>query len=369
MKRLRVAIYHATLPGLAGRKGGVEAAVHRLGNALARRGNIEPVVYSSGSPPGDAIYEHRRVLDRSNRRRLSRIFLSPVLLNFVNFSDVDVIHLHGDDWFMVNRRRPTVRSMLGSALQEAHNARRWPRKVLMFVVYWLEHLSVRLATETIAIGPETGQIYNINRVIGMSVDRTVYRPCPKTVEPTVVFIGGWETRKRGDFAFRIFVDKVLPRMRNAKMIMVTDFDPGHPAVTVRRDLSDEALAAVLGSAWVFAYPSTYEGFGIPYIEAMSCGTAVVASPNPGADYVLDNGRFGRIVADDGFGEAVLALMRDAEARETMEASGARRAAEFDEDEITASIESVYHVASTRARGEATSFLQTDQRFGYRDKND
>jgi glycosyltransferase involved in cell wall biosynthesis len=42
-------------------------------------------------------------------------------------------------------------------------------------------------------------------------------------------------------------------------------------------LSDEELAHVYNLASLFIYPSLYEGFGIPPLEAMACGTAVVSS--------------------------------------------------------------------------------------------
>jgi phosphatidylinositol alpha-mannosyltransferase len=79
---------------------------------------------------------------------------------------------------------------------------------------------------------------------------------------------------------------------------------------------------------VYASPSTYEGFGLPYLEAMACGAPVLASPNPGSREVLDDGRCG-VLADDGaFARELAALLRDAPRRAALAAEGLRRAREY-----------------------------------------
>jgi glycosyltransferase involved in cell wall biosynthesis len=40
---------------------------------------------------------------------------------------------------------------------------------------------------------------------------------------------------------------------------------------------DEDLPALYAAAWVLIYPSHHEGFGLPPLEAMACGTPVIAS--------------------------------------------------------------------------------------------
>jgi glycosyltransferase involved in cell wall biosynthesis len=63
---------------------------------------------------------------------------------------------------------------------------------------------------------------------------------------------------------------------------------GLPAAAVRTPgyLPEEDLARVMAGAAALVYPSWYEGFGLPVLEALACGTPVVASDLPALREVL-----------------------------------------------------------------------------------
>lgn len=69
---------------------------------------------------------------------------------------------------------------------------------------------------------------------------------------------------------------------------------GH-AVTFTGFVPDDKLADHYRLADVFAMPSTSEGFGIVFLEALACGTPVLAGDADGSFDAVDNGRLGRLV--------------------------------------------------------------------------
>jgi glycosyltransferase involved in cell wall biosynthesis len=60
-----------------------------------------------------------------------------------------------------------------------------------------------------------------------------------------------------------------------------------PDVTLTGALSDDELAAIYSGAHALVFPSDDEGFGLPPVEALACGTPVVASDVPALREVLD----------------------------------------------------------------------------------
>jgi glycosyltransferase involved in cell wall biosynthesis len=89
---------------------------------------------------------------------------------------------------------------------------------------------------------------------------------------------------------------------------------------------DGELAALLRGARCLVYPSLYEGFGIPVLEAMACGTPVVTSRDSATEEV---GGDAAVLVDPLDIEAIAAGIGEAEARrEELRAAGLERAAQF-----------------------------------------
>lgn len=348
---LRVALFHTTLPQRGRKIGGVEMAVHRLANALVEHQALDVTVFSCDQKPSDARYRHVALFQRMGLgTKLKRLTLLPIMLNFVDFGGFDVLHLHGDDWFFVKRNLPTVRTLHGSALFEARTAASLKRKALQYAVYPLEHASSRLATYSAAIGLQTKAIYGADGITDNGVNTSFFRPADRKSEhPLLFYIGTWSGRKRGKFAFETFVRDVLPAMPTARLYMACDHVPEHESVIDGGFPDDEVLAGWLRRAWVFYYPSSYEGFGIPYIEALSSGTAVVTTRNEGADYVLEHGSYGLICDDDAFGACTLRLLGDADARRRLEEAGRSRAMWFSWEAVAARHANMYREAVDRWR--------------------
>ena len=348
----RVLMFHTTLPSPGRKPGGVEIAVHRLANALIDLG-VPVTVASLTEAPADARYPHRHLfwhLRWLRDSRLGRLAVLPALLNAIRLGDAEVVHYHGDDWFVLRRPRATVRTLHGSALREAQRATRWQRRVVQYIVYPLERLASQLATIAVAVGDDTAVLHGIHRVIGNGVDPELFTPGAKNATPLILYVGTWEGRKRGRWMYELFTEFIAPRHPDVELRFIADeAPPPHPRVRYERFPDDVALAQAYREAWVFALPSTYEGFGIPYLEAMASGTAVLATYNPGARELLGNGRYGVLVEDEEFGDTLLRILHDGDARARIAAAGLARSRDYAWPDVARAYLQLYREAIQQQR--------------------
>jgi glycosyltransferase involved in cell wall biosynthesis len=94
-------------------------------------------------------------------------------------------------------------------------------------------------------------------------------------------------------------------------------------------IKDEDLPALYTLASVFAFPSWYEGFGLPILEAMACGTPVVAADNSSLPEVAGDAALMVDASDTvGLSRSLARVLIDEALRRQLEASGRKQAARF-----------------------------------------
>lgn len=108
-----------------------------------------------------------------------------------------------------------------------------------------------------------------------------------------------------------------------------DKTPAKERIVVTGYLSDQELTALYSSCSLFVYPSIYEGFGLPPLEAMACGAPVIASSIPslmetvgGAALLFDP------ASQEDLSRLILGLLDNLDARKKLSAEGLQTAARF-----------------------------------------
>jgi len=106
-------------------------------------------------------------------------------------------------------------------------------------------------------------------------------------------------------------------------------DGSNPSVSIPGFIDDDELAALYRDAAVMCFPSLYEGFGLPPLEAMACGTPVVASNATSLPEVLgDAALLLDPLDEEGWCVGLSNVLHDGELRQELISAGRRRAAKY-----------------------------------------
>jgi glycosyltransferase involved in cell wall biosynthesis len=344
-----------------GKPQGSRTYLLELIRALSRASAKEPldlVVYSFRPGETSAVLpaarlEHRRIFPESARLRLP--FVAPALalrdrLNVLHsqylappFSFVpDVVTIH-DILF------ETHPLLFQGAFSDRSVAliRRSARRAR--VVLTVSEFSRRALIERYLLPPE-----NV-LVTPNAVDHDVFRPQGSEAEgfrerfgldgPYLLFVGRIEPRKNLLRLIRAF-SRVRGKLGGGIRLAVagaSDFRfrevleearrQGEDSVRFLGPVADRDLPPLYRFAEALTYPSLAEGFGIPVLEAMACGTPVLASPRGalpevGGDSVL----WVEPEDEEAIADGIERILTDSELRGRLRAAGPRRAAGFDWNE-------------------------------------
>jgi len=136
---------------------------------------------------------------------------------------------------------------------------------------------------------------NPSRVVAVPLAASrIFRPTAALPNrrPYLLYVGTLEPRKNLGFLLEVWrevrrnhpVDLVLAGRRRSDF---NDFFP-EPGLHVEGFVPDEELPKLYSGALACLYPSCYEGFGLPVLEALQCGAVVIASRDPAIAEVAEN---------------------------------------------------------------------------------
>ncbi len=226
------------------------------------------------------------------------------------------------------------------------------------VVHKILYRAVRRAAELITVSEAAGR--DIAAHLGVPAERITvigeaadahFRPVddPEAVRragiaaPYLLYVGGLastDPRKNAELLIDSFAAWAAARDRPEQLVMCGRLGPGgHPLVErAQRSgarihftdfVPDEDLPALYGGARCLITASRYEGFGLPALEAIACGTPVVAFD---AGAIPEVAGPGGLYAAEGDGDALLRLAEqvcdEPELRARLAAGGLRHAAGF-----------------------------------------
>ena len=152
------------------------------------------------------------------------------------------------------------------------------------------------------------------------------------LKPYVLYVGTAERRKGFDTLLAAMA-RVFRQRSDLTLVVTTRLDGWHPVEPLRIAqlgyVENDLLAALYRECTLLAFPSRYEGFGLPVLEAMSYGAPVVASnassvPEAGGDaacYVPPDD-------DEALAAAILRVAGDSAYADELRRRGPVHAAQF-----------------------------------------
>lgn len=202
---------------------------------------------------------------------------------------------------------------------------------------------VRLGIEESLVRPADSQIACVRQRLGLE-------------RPYLLHVGTIEPRKNITFLVEVFEhlndfdgDLVLagaPGWRTEPILERIAKSPRADRIRRLGHVDDADLPALYAGAAAFVFPSLYEGFGFPPLEAMACGTPVISSPAGSLREVLGDG------ADlvEGYDSAewaarIRAALGDSARRAALIAAGAARVARYRWDDTARRTWEVYRKAA------------------------
>jgi glycosyltransferase involved in cell wall biosynthesis len=335
---MNVAFFSKQLP--SNEPNGVSVQVHRLAEALSQRGH--QVTVFTLSPPVIPVQYKCVQLKNKPTFPILRKFTPALRFRTVDTTPFDIVHFHGDDYLCAGASN-RVRTFYGSALREALHAATVGRFLYQALFYGFEWIATLKKGTSVAISKDTRRyLPRIKRCIPCCIPLDKFNPGErKSVHPSILFLGDFTSRKRGMLLLHAFTSTVLPAHPDCTLTIVGPVPCSGPGIRYAGRIAEERLIAEYQRSWIFCMPSSYEGFGVPLLEAMACGCAVAATHNPGSIDLVQDGENGLLCRSEELGDVLNRLIEESDVRASLCKEGLKCVRSYDTTEIAKRYERIY----------------------------
>lgn len=147
---------------------------------------------------------------------------------------------------------------------------------------------------------------------------------------SLVLVGDMDTPVESDAEN---IRRTVRQLGQSMEVLFTKYVPGDMDRGSQDGRIDDLMPRLMNGAQVLAYPSLYEGFGLPVLEAMACGTPVLASDIPVMEEVAGDAA---LLVDpyrvDAIADGLFRLLKDDTLRKQLVEKGFRRVRSFSWEE-------------------------------------
>jgi len=337
--------------------GGLGRHVYELSSRLAKKGNdVTVVVLKGGGTDIQGVDVVELDFFDLGHSVLNMYGAVPFYLNFLrkNADSFDVVHGHeiiGFPGLLESKVEDFNFVYTAHGVASDHVSRSYLRPVAK-LVHLPDKLNLKYADKVIAVSDNTKEqllsdyglderkvcrIYN-----GVDTQKFV-NSCE--FGNRIVFVGYLVERKGPQIVLEVF-KKIENSFDDLELVIVGDGrlkaelvrnvkDNGlEDRVFFENDISDEELIDLYSSS-IFVMPSSYEGQGIVYVEAMSCGAPVIGCDNSAIPEMIEDGVNGFLIDRNSaeLADALSKILEDEELRERMSSNAMRTSDKFDWNNI------------------------------------
>lgn len=300
------------LPRLALRPVGGYKVIYQYANELSIRGHQVTVVHSASSPYKKFFVSHAHWLVANVILFFKRNW---ILRWFLLHEDVKLVIVpYLNELFLPNADATVLTSWetsellgnlpgkFGTLFQIVYDYKFWMsqdenrfRIEESLLNNDIKHIATSSVVEKMLMS--IGVEYEITIRAGLSEHDFFFEPGLKSKQPLILFPARTNSTKGLSTAVEAMkiIHSENPEVKiecfgSGKIRNIPQF------IKIHRNLSDVELRNLYNRASIFVFPSTFEGFGLPALEAMSCGCVVVSTKCGGIDDFLKDGINSLLVA-------------------------------------------------------------------------